>query len=109
MSDETSVFDSTGHVELVSYDVISDVLKELYEKQPGKWRGTISALPLLPDATEWSPNYTLNLSPEPPAADRPGFLAVVGDHLQKMPFGVVMKITPAEYAEYQTQLTEDGS
>lgn len=99
MPDSTSAFDSNGHVEISSYDVMFAVFRELYEGQLGKWRGSIRAY-----ATTGDPGYQLELNPEPPREDRPGFVVGIQDHLQKMPFGVIMKITPEEYAEYQSSL-----
>lgn len=100
MPDVASAFDADGHVELSDYDVISAVFKESYLGQLGKWRGEIRGLPVVNGV----PTVALELNPDPPREDRPGFTAQVGDHLQKMPFGVIMKITPEEYAEYQASL-----
>ncbi|MCV7226050.1 hypothetical protein [Mycolicibacterium komossense] len=96
-----TVFDETGHVELTDYDVMFAVFRELYEGQLGKWRGNIMAHRTTADG---GPGYILELNPEPSRLDRPGFTVYLHDHLQKMPFGVIMAITPADFAEYQASL-----
>ncbi|MGB3484031.1 MAG: hypothetical protein WBB07_17670 [Mycobacterium sp.] len=93
----TSVFDDDGHVELDSFETMCAVLREVYEGQLGKWRGSVSGLP-----TSGGPGYVLELNPDPDQPDRPpGLAAVFGDHLQKLrPFslGFIVKMTAEEYA-----------
>jgi hypothetical protein len=105
MTDENptspSAFDETGHVEITSYDIMFAVFRELYEGQLGKWRGNIIAHTTTSDG---GPGYGMELNPDPPRTDRPGFTVYLHDHLQKLPFGVIMAITPEDYAEYQGSL-----
>lgn len=92
-----TVFDANGQVELDSADTMFAVLKELYEAQPTAWRGFIHA-----NETTTDPGWSLELNPTPDRPDRPGISAFIGDHIQKVaPFGIIMKITAADYAEWE--------
>jgi hypothetical protein len=103
MPDTPSAFDVNGHVELTNLAVMAQVYQEVLEGQVGKWEGNIHGVIDPADATPIIHHF-LELNPYPARPERPGLQAFVGDHLQKMPFGVIMKITPAEYADYLATL-----
>lgn len=89
-----SVFDADGHVQIDSYNTMCAVMKELYEAAPTKWRGNVRAM-----ETSAGPGYALEMNQmqQVPVGAPGGFTAFFTDHVIKLGFGVVIKMTDVEY------------
>ncbi len=91
-----TVFDADGSKKIESYEDMCAVMKELNEDTPGKWRGNVK---ILEDSAEPAYALEMNQMNQPPAGAPIGFTALSTDHVIKLGFGVVIKMTDSEYAD----------
>lgn len=94
-----TVFDENNHVQIDSYETMCAVAKEIYEGNLTKWRGCVHLV-----ETSSGPGYALEMNRiGTPTGAPSGFTALFTEHIIKLGFGVIIKMTDAEYDEYMSE------